>query len=206
VQAPRRRLDRERPTDAAILQAALELFMTKGYRGVSIDAVAEAAGVTKPTVYYHYDDKGTLLVAVARFMFSRAREATAALLARPDPFRKRLQAVAEIVLALPYPFTIFDGVMREVGDELSADQVAAIRAAERDVEAVLEQAFQEAAATGAIQSEDPVFAAHGIVALLRVGQVQDEAGRRRFPDPRDTARRLLDLLWEGIGAPGPDPG
>jgi AcrR family transcriptional regulator len=40
--------------------------MERGFDGTSIDAVAEAAGVSKPTVYAHYHDKRDLFAAVLR--------------------------------------------------------------------------------------------------------------------------------------------
>ena len=44
-----------------ILRAALHLFSTYGYRSVSLDEVAKAAGVTKGAIYHHFKDKEDLL-------------------------------------------------------------------------------------------------------------------------------------------------
>ncbi|MGE8435189.1 MAG: TetR/AcrR family transcriptional regulator [Pseudomonas palmensis] len=53
-----------RPKDLAkrqaILEAAKALFLTHGYANTSMDAVANAAGVSKLTVYSHFNDKETL--------------------------------------------------------------------------------------------------------------------------------------------------
>jgi TetR/AcrR family transcriptional repressor of mexJK operon len=53
-----------RPKDLAkrqaILAAAKQLFLSKGYASTSMDAVASAAGVSKLTVYSHFDDKERL--------------------------------------------------------------------------------------------------------------------------------------------------
>ncbi len=50
-----------RPKDlgkrAAILEAAKVLFIEQGYTGVSMDAIAAQAGVSKLTVYSHFGDK-----------------------------------------------------------------------------------------------------------------------------------------------------
>lgn len=43
-----------------ILHRADELFAVHGYAGVSMRAVASAAGVTKPALYYHFRDKEAL--------------------------------------------------------------------------------------------------------------------------------------------------
>ncbi len=175
------------------------LFMARGYRAVTIDAVAEAAGVTKPAVYYHFKDKGSILVAVARLVFSRARDGTTAILARPEPLRQRLQAIAAVVLALPHPFTVFDAMMHEAEAELTTDQVREIRAEERTLATLIERTLLEAAAAGEIRTDDPVLAAHAFLALLRVGQARDESGERRFADIPATAAGLIRLWWEGVG-------
>jgi TetR/AcrR family transcriptional repressor of mexJK operon len=52
--------------DARLLDVATNLFMERGFDGTSIDAVAEAAGVSKPTVYARYRDKRDLFAAVLR--------------------------------------------------------------------------------------------------------------------------------------------
>ena len=47
-----------------ILSAAYELLYKEGFVRVSMDAIAEAAGVTKRTVYYHFESKDALAAAV----------------------------------------------------------------------------------------------------------------------------------------------
>lgn len=46
-----------------ILDAANRLFYGEGIRSVSVDAVAEKAGVTKRTLYYHFKSKDELIAA-----------------------------------------------------------------------------------------------------------------------------------------------
>lgn len=48
----------------AILSAARELFLRKGYAGASMDEVAAAAGVSKQTIYKQFSDKDLLFAAV----------------------------------------------------------------------------------------------------------------------------------------------
>lgn len=50
----------------AILEAATRLFLSHGLQGTSMDAVAREAGVSKQTVYGHYDNKETLFRACIR--------------------------------------------------------------------------------------------------------------------------------------------
>lgn len=52
-----------KPTKDRIVAAANKLFYDEGIRGVSVDAVAEKAGVTKRTLYYHFKSKDDLIAA-----------------------------------------------------------------------------------------------------------------------------------------------
>ncbi|WP_298815925.1 TetR/AcrR family transcriptional regulator [uncultured Roseibium sp.] len=51
-----------------IVDAATRLFYREGIRAVSVDAVAAKAGVTKKTLYYHFESKDDL---VAEYLSSR---------------------------------------------------------------------------------------------------------------------------------------
>ncbi len=51
------------PTRERIVAAASKLFYGAGIRAVSVDAVAEKAGVTKRTLYYHFASKDELVAA-----------------------------------------------------------------------------------------------------------------------------------------------
>ncbi|KZL10605.1 TetR/AcrR family transcriptional regulator [Pseudovibrio sp. Ad26] len=51
-----------------ILDAANKLFYGEGIRAVSVDAVAEKAGITKKTLYYHFKSKDDL---VTEYLISR---------------------------------------------------------------------------------------------------------------------------------------
>ena len=49
--------------DAAIVQATLEVLMTEGFRGLSVEAVRQRAGVGKATIYRRFPDKEALVRA-----------------------------------------------------------------------------------------------------------------------------------------------
>src|SRR5580704_16180230 len=60
------------PPRARILAAAGELFYRHGIRAVGVDAIAEAAGTNKMTLYRHFASKDEL---VAEYLRQSAREA-----------------------------------------------------------------------------------------------------------------------------------
>jgi len=66
------RADQARLTSRAIVEAAAGLFSAKGYAAVSVDAIAEAAGVSRATVFTSVGGKPALLKEAFRLAFGRA--------------------------------------------------------------------------------------------------------------------------------------
>ncbi len=52
---PRTRIQRK--NTGLILEAALEVFSTYGYRGATVDQIAQAAGLSKPNLLYYFPSK-----------------------------------------------------------------------------------------------------------------------------------------------------
>lgn len=91
---------------AAILEAAKRLFMEEGYRGISMRQIAEAVGVTKAAIYYHFQDKEDLFVAIVEQYLSQMAslidDATAT--AAPDAgdsVRAQIAAIVRRILTQP---------------------------------------------------------------------------------------------------------
>ncbi len=55
-------------TQERILAAALGLFAQRGYNGTSVSAIAEAAGVSRSAVFWHFGDKASLFREVFKRM------------------------------------------------------------------------------------------------------------------------------------------
>lgn len=92
-----RELKQERAvrTRKGILTAAAQAFAAKGYPAVTILDVAEAAGMTKGAVYFHYENKDALALAVTEQFYGRIGELAESVeeLALPP-----LASVAELLL------------------------------------------------------------------------------------------------------------
>jgi AcrR family transcriptional regulator len=57
-----------------IMTKALELFSAKGYEGVSVSVITEAAGITKPTLYYYFKSKEGLFEDVCKVYYEQLNE------------------------------------------------------------------------------------------------------------------------------------
>ncbi|MFM9597624.1 TetR/AcrR family transcriptional regulator, partial [Streptomyces scabiei] len=49
---------------AAIIEAAIELFSEKGFRGTTTRELAQAVGVSEPVLYQHFATKKELYIAI----------------------------------------------------------------------------------------------------------------------------------------------
>jgi len=64
-----------------LLAIASELFATDGYAGVTMDDIGEAAGVSGPALYHHFESKeamlGEMLVGISEHLLSVGKDITA---------------------------------------------------------------------------------------------------------------------------------
>jgi len=83
----------------AIVARAAELFARQGYHATSMNQVAEAAGLSKPTLYHYYRDKDALLVHIADGHVSRLQALVADVRARglkpQAQFRELVRCIVE---------------------------------------------------------------------------------------------------------------
>lgn len=82
------------PAARRVLDAAAQLFYERGIHAVGVDGIAEAAGVTKKTLYDRFGSKEALVVAYLRERDARWRAHLLATLERePAPGPDRVLAV-----------------------------------------------------------------------------------------------------------------
>ena len=87
--ALRRRGDRDaEPAFERLLNAAADLFGRDGFAAASLDAVAAGAGVTKGSLYHHFDGKADLFEAVCERQAAELSKQVGAIAAgKRDPWQ-----------------------------------------------------------------------------------------------------------------------
>ena len=172
-----------------LLDAAKAVVAEHGFHGVSIEAVARGAGVTRPIVYRHFDDLAALLDALVE------RETLRALLqlrdvlpASVDDLLTAFEGYLEAVRSDPVTWRLVL-VTPEGAPTLLRERIAAGRAA---VVAQLAEALGPRAG-----SPDPELTGHALSA------VADEAARLMLDDPeRYSPERLIaHARWLLFSAP-----
>lgn len=191
--ARRRGRPRSRDNDLAILDAAIALLGDLGYHRMSMEAVAAAAGVSKPTVYLRYPSKPDLVAAA----FAHVRMGGAPALTgdlRDD-----------LVAQLAHLRTVFERVgMSLVGVCLAEEQqvpdlIATLRTGSlQPGRRLLLDALEAARDRGALAPDADLATA----VELAVGAYY---ARHLAGEPFDAAwpERVADAVMRAVGASGP---
>jgi AcrR family transcriptional regulator len=158
--------------DARLLDVATKLFMERGFDGTSIDAVAETAGVSKPTVYARYRDKRDLFAAVLRATIQRwlapLSAAAEAAMVNPKNIETTLHDLSRHVLALgstPEVIMLRRTLAAQAAQFPELAKLAHEEGWLRGVRAIA-TLLQQFAARGQIKVEDPAIAADLFLSLV----------------------------------------
>lgn len=191
---PSQRRARGRPVDLAkrdaILAAATQLFLARGFAGASMEAVAAAAGVSKITVYAHFRNKESLFQTMIRARceaYNRPErfEAYAAL-----PPREALGEMGRNFLALlfdPEVLRLYRVISAEAERRPLVAELFYAAGPERAIELFADY-FRRAAARGLFALDDPEKVADDFLALLK-GRLHFRATLKLRPQPSSAAIR-----------------
>lgn len=185
-----------------MLRTAARFFNERGYHATSLDDVAEALGVTKPTIYRYFSNKDEILFECTRrglnAIADSARDAAAAGDPAPRRLRAMLMAYARIMLD---DFGIC--VARTQDHLLSPESRAAFRALKREIDRTIRAVVAEGAAEGSLVAPDPRLATFTFAGTLNnLGTWFDPAGPMTMDEVAD---RTVDILMRSV-APGDMPG
>jgi AcrR family transcriptional regulator len=179
-----------------ILEVALEVLARSGYHGASMNDIAEAAGVTKPVLYQHFDSKRELYQALMDDVGTRLLSAIAKATAdAPDgkaQTERGFQAYFRWVANDHDAFTLLFGggvrrddefreAIRRITDD-AASAIAPLIAVDIDPEA--RRTF-----------------AHALIGLAE-GASRRLVERGEPFDPDEVARSVSRLAWAGLRALG----
>lgn len=188
--APRRGRPPAYDRDRALAQAG-DTFWRSGYAATTLDALGDATGMNRPSLYAAFGDKRALYLASFERYATASIERLAETLADGRPLVEQLQAVyggaLEIYLAeKPVPrgcFLIGTAVSESVDD---ADIRAALFAALKALDDGFEARFRRARADGEIAKDaDPKA-----LALVAGGLLNALAVRARAGESKESLRTM----------------
>ena len=94
------RQDRAEETRRKILDGAAEIFLELGYSRSNINDISAKAAVTKGALYFHFDSKEAVAVAIVEESARRQRESCAGIIGSPAPALEKLIQISFASAAL----------------------------------------------------------------------------------------------------------
>jgi AcrR family transcriptional regulator len=181
-----------------ILREGRNQFVARGYADATMQDIADAVGLTKAAVYYHFGDKEGLFEAVFFAEMERVAAGIAAELATAAGFRAQLEGVARFLLLTGGASLgrLIADLDRYVAEERRREMMNRVP----HPYAAIRPAFVHAAASGAIRQIDldvviPLY--FGMI----FGRIRSEAHGRPAPAPPEAlAKAIATLTIDGIGA------
>jgi AcrR family transcriptional regulator len=181
-----------------LLASARSAFLAKNYADVTMDEIAEAAGVTKGALYHHFQSKEALYLEMMHVDLQEKRELFRSAIKESGPARERLRRLTQRFLDLPHEEReLIKLVRRDINifkDPLREQLVGAYQATlPQPIEAVLRQGIDE----GQLASADPRLLSWMYVAIVEVMLTRYAA--TLFRDKEAMLGAVLDLFFSGAG-------
>jgi len=144
--------DRELKREA-VLRTAVGLFNEKGFHATSLDDVAEALKVTKPTIYHYFSNKDEVLFECVRRGVESIRDAGIEVEARGGSGMERLKAhMRNYAIVMTNDFGMC--VTRTADHELSKESRNRFRALKRETDITIRRVVEEGMRDGSIAPGD----------------------------------------------------
>ncbi len=184
-----------------ILDAALEVFSQHGFRGATLDQIAEVAGLSKPNLLYYYPSKEAIHVALLSGLLDTWLDPLRAMDPEGDPVEELLAYVRrklELSRDFPRESRLFANEILQGAPRIRAVIEGDLHALVQEKAAVLTRWMDE----GRIARVHPVHLIFSIWALTQHYadfdvQVHAVLGPGE-PDPYPEAGRYLETLFRRL--------
>jgi AcrR family transcriptional regulator len=192
--------DLKKSTLDSIVQIATGMFLQLGYEGVSMESVARECSVTKPTIYYYFDNKSELFLASLLKMLIVMEASIKDFLKKNDPLHTLLIKLAEAHLA-PTHHMDLEGLIKQAENHIPSHRMRDLREGMESMILSVADAFSNAIERKEIRAVDPIIAAYTYNSLLLLGNTKRPDGTSLFSTPNEAAKHIVTLLWEGLRLP-----
>lgn len=163
--APTRLTDRKR---AAILDAAVAEFRQAGYEATSMDRIAEAAGVSKRTVYNHFPSKEALFAQILEKLWESSANGRDLVYRADKPLRDQLLELVKLKLRTLDDTNFLDLARVAIAAGIhSPERAREMVARMNEREEGITTWIRAAAADGRLKTKDPLFASMQLQSLAK---------------------------------------
>ena len=152
-----------------IIKAAKQLFLEQGYTAASVDKVTALAGVSKPTIYSHFENKKALFEAVIDEMTDKMSREVHNIDFQHDTPARALEHAGRVILEC-FTHPEYIGLQRLLFAEANRHPELAVAFYEKAIKpliATLAAHMEELAERGAIRIEEKEEAAQVFIDLVK---------------------------------------
>ena len=188
--------DTEPQQNDAFLRAATVMINERGYRGASVNRIAEALNVTKGSFYHHHDAKDDLVLECFQRSYDRLSKVQMAGYEIEGSYWTRLASILNELLQLQF----FDSTpllrttaLQALDSETKVDVVMRSNRLARRFAGFLIDGF----ADGSVRAIDPLVASQIIMSTLN-GAYEARRWAARFDAPGEAVETYLSVLSEGM--------
>jgi AcrR family transcriptional regulator len=181
-----------------ILAVAREAFATRGFADVSMQEIADAAGLTKAAIYYHFADKEALFQEVLIAEVDRIAAGVAAELAAGASLHEQLARVVRF--ALETNRGDFGRLLSDAHRYCDKERLGAIHERVSQPYALIREAFARALARGEIRPVDLEVTLALFLWMLGGLMKGSDVGPPIELAPQTLGNIVADLVIRGIGA------
>jgi len=178
------------------LRAATVMINERGYRGASVNRIAEALNVTKGSFYHHHDAKDDLVLECFQRSYDRLSKVQMAGHEVEGTYWTRLSSILNELLRLQF----FDSMpllrttaLQALDSETKTDVVMRSNRLARRFAGFLIDGFGD----GSVRAIDPLVASQIIMSTLN-GAYEARRWAARFDAPNEAVGTYLSVLSEGM--------
>lgn len=193
----------EHQTREVIFQAAAHLFSRKGYAATSVREIVQAAGVTKPALYYYFKNKEDLYVQLMEDALETLWQILSAIIEQQGSMRRRLNVFFVSVSELFREYVDFVRLVNMcIHGPRDALPPIDFDSAQLRLDALLRQLVEPGIAEGDLATADMDQALFMLLSVFRSIQaiiVVQPPGQTINPE---IIARSIDCIFDGLKSSG----
>ena len=179
-----------------IFDAAVHLFLEKGFNETSMREIAEASGIGKSTLYDYFTTKDEVLLSVIEDLIVSATAQARSIVARPLPAIERLRQVMMTHLEYLMAQKAFYLKLSFEVQRLSIESQQRIQKRRHAYQDLIRKLIEEGIAEGSIRKVDALVTARTLITALTPAVYTS----RPTGTPEQMLAQIFDIILHGIQA------
>lgn len=180
-----------------ILDQASHFFIRYGYHGLSMRRIAEAVGVSKAALYYHFQDKEELFSAILERYLDAIENLIQSIEQRSGDAQERIRLLVTEILLQPEDHRALIRLASQEVSQLSPEAQARITESYnhkfiRRIQSILELGME----SGMLRVMNAEVATWSLLGMMY--PYFYPAQSRRMPDPDRVVEQLVSIFLEGV--------